>query len=214
MLYRNRLLHLSIIFFAMTIFSACTTVPATKAGDESQATLEPESVEPQTKVEEEPLVLQQPQSRELPSRPQIELTEDILFKVLVAEVAGQRGEINIAVENYMDLARQTRDPVVIERATRIAVYARNDAAALEAAKLWSEVDPESTDAQQVLAVMSLRNGNIEKALYHLEIILAQSQGKMDQKLWMIANFLGREEDQDAVMELMERQSLWYYQDEF
>ncbi|MCG8379895.1 MAG: tetratricopeptide repeat protein, partial [Proteobacteria bacterium] len=31
-----------------------------------------------------------------------------------------------------------------------------------------------------------------------------SQGKFDQKLWMIANFLGREENQSAVLQLMER----------
>ncbi|MEM7026703.1 MAG: tetratricopeptide repeat protein [Pseudomonadota bacterium] len=202
-LFKNRLLRLTAFLSMLAIFSACSTIPADKPDEESQVITETETVEPQVKVEQ-PLVLEQPEPRQLPPRPEIDLTEDILFKVLVAEVAGQRGEINIAVENYMELARETRDPVVIERATRIAVYARDDAAAFEAAKLWAEIDPENTDAQQVLAVMSLRKGNMEKAQFHLEKILARSQGNMDQKLWMIANFLGREEDQPAVIELMER----------
>jgi tetratricopeptide (TPR) repeat protein len=142
--------------------------------------------------------------RVLPVRPDIELSEDILFKVLVAEIAGQRGKIDIAVENYLDLARTTRDPVVVERATRVAIYARNNEAAYEAAQLWLELDPESPDAHQVLTVMTLRQGNIDQALYHLEILLEASKGQLDQKLWMVANFLGREEDQAAVLQLMER----------
>jgi hypothetical protein len=38
----------------------------------------------------------------LPKQP---LTSDILFKFLLAEVAGQRGEIGIAQSTYLDLAR-------------------------------------------------------------------------------------------------------------
>lgn len=194
----DRLARLVLVMFAVVTVSGCTTIAAT--GEEpQQAMLEPEVTEPELVVEEIEQVKPQP-----PARPKIELTEDILFKVLVAEVAGQRGKIDVAVQNYMDLARQTRDPVVIERATRIAVYARDDDAALEAAELWHEVDPANTDAHQVLAVMTLRKGDIDTALYHLETILDRSQGQMDQKLWMIANFLGREEDQQAVMQLMER----------
>ncbi len=142
--------------------------------------------------------------RVLPERPKIELTEDILFKILLAEIAGQRGKIQIAVENYLNLARTTRDPVVIERATRISVYARDNESAYEAAMLWIAVDPENPDAHQVLTIMNLRQGDIDQALRHLEIILAGSEGQFDQKLWMVANFLDREDDRIAALQLMER----------
>jgi tetratricopeptide (TPR) repeat protein len=184
------------VFLLALLMVACTTIPEDSVTEQELDS----SVEP-TSVSEVPVP--EPE-RKLPDRPKIELTEDIMFKVLVAEVAGQRGKIDIAIENYLDLARSTRDPVVIERATRIAVYARDNDAAYEAASLWLEVDPENPDAHQVLTVMTFRRGDIDQALYHLEIILEASNGKLDQKLWMIANFLGREEDQTAVMELMER----------
>ena len=194
----DRLVRLPLMMLAVVLVAACTNISPRE--EDQQAMLEPEVTDAEIVVEE----IEEVQPEQVAPRPKIELTEDILFKVLVAEVAGQRGKIDIAVQNYMDLARMTRDPVVIERATRIAVYARDDDAALEAAQLWNEVDPDSTDAHQVLAVMTLRKGDIDKALYHLETILNKSQGQMDQKLWMIANFLGREEDQAAVMQLMER----------
>jgi tetratricopeptide (TPR) repeat protein len=186
------------VFLLAVFIGACATIPQDVTTDQepgldtttdSQAVTQTPAPEPE---------------RVRPERPKIELTEDILFKVLVAEVAGQRGKIDIAVEYYLDLARTTRDPVVIERATRIAVYARDNDAAYEAAKLWAEVDPLSPDAHQVLTVMILRRGDVDQALRHLEIILEGSKGKFDQKLWMIANFLGREDDQVAVMQLMER----------
>ncbi|MCG8325380.1 MAG: tetratricopeptide repeat protein, partial [Thiotrichales bacterium] len=121
-----------------------------------------------------------------------------------AEFAGHRGKLDISVQNYLEMARLTRDPEVVERATRIAVYARDDVATREAATLWVEIDPNNPDAHQVLAVISVREGDIEQALDHLNILLDNSEGKIDQKLWMIANMLGREEDQAAVLTVMER----------
>ncbi len=139
-----------------------------------------------------------------PVRPKIPLSEEILYKTLLAEFAGQRNRLDVAVENYVDLARMTRDPKYVERAARIAIYARNSEAAVEVARLWVELDPLNPDAHQVLAVMNLRKGQIEKALEHLEIILDYSHGKLDQKLWMIANMLGREKDRALVMQVMEK----------
>ena len=46
---------------------------------------------------------------------------------------------------------------------------------------------------QVLTVMNLRKGNLDQALKHLEIILEASDGDFDQKIWMVANFLGGED---------------------
>lgn len=139
-----------------------------------------------------------------PIRPKIALSEEILYKILVAEFAGQRGRLDISVETYLDLAQQTRDPKIVERATRIAVYARNIEAATEAAWLWVELDPLNPDAHQVLAVMALRKGDIDEAMQHLQNILQHSHGELDQKLWMIVNLLGREKDKELVMKVMER----------
>ncbi|MCY4363826.1 MAG: tetratricopeptide repeat protein [Gammaproteobacteria bacterium] len=139
-----------------------------------------------------------------PVRPKIPLTEDLLFKLLMAEIAGHRGLLDVAVDNYLDLARTTRDHRIVERAARIAVYARNDAAALAAAGLWVELDPRNPDPHQVLAVMKLRSGDLEQAASHLQDIFAYSEGEVDQKLWMIANLLGSEKDKDAVLDVMEQ----------
>lgn len=172
-----------------------TTVKQSDTAQEEQLSEENKTT---PEVSEEDIV------RVEPVRPKIPLTEEILYKTLVAEFAGQRGRLDIAVENYLDLARSTRDPKYVERATRIAIYARNSEAAKEVAELWIELDPRNPDAHQVLAVMKLREGDLDAALEHLETILNYSSGKLDQKLWMIANMLGREKDKAQVIQVMEK----------
>ena len=138
-----------------------------------------------------------------PVRPKIPLSEDILYKLLVAEIAGQRGALATSVQNYIELARMTNDPKIIERAARIAVYARDNDAASEMADMWVELDPLNSDPHQVLAVMALRKGEKEKALEHLQSILKYSHGEFHKKLWMIANLLGREKDKELALNVME-----------
>ena len=172
--------------------AACAPVPVRNAPAEAAG---PDAVST-PRVTEEPLAE--------PVRPKIELTEDILYKLLVAEFAGQEGQLDLAVANYLELARATRDPKVVERATRISVYARDAEAATQAAQLWVELDPQNPDPHQVLAVMALRDGDSERAMQHLQNILDHSRGDLDQKLLMIASLLSREQDRELVLTLMER----------
>lgn len=182
---------LAFALFAM-VCTACTTLPAEKPGATATEPVATQSAQAPEAVRVEPV------------RPKIELTEEILYKLLVAEFAGQRGALDLSVANYLELAEATRDPKVVERATRIAVYARNPEAATRAARLWVELDPLNPDPHQVLAVMALRDGDSERAMEHLQNILDYSGGELDQKLLLIANLLGREQDRNLILTLMER----------
>ena len=52
--------------------------------------------------------------------PTNELTRDLLYKFLLAEIAGQRGNVRLASKAYMEIAQVTRDPRVARRATETA----------------------------------------------------------------------------------------------
>lgn len=132
------------------------------------------------------------------------IDQETLYRLLVAEIAGQRDELDVSVEHYRELALQTRDPRVIERAIRIAVYARNDEAAADIARLWLEIEPGNTDAHQVLAAVAIRREDVGAAVSHLESILQANEGVLDQKLWLIANMLSREKDKDTTLAVMKR----------
>ena len=119
---------------------------------------------------------------------------DNLYKLLVAEIAGRRGRLDLALENYLEVARATRDPAVAERAVRIAVFARDQEGGLEAASLWTEIAPDSTDARQVYAALLLRAGEIDTAVRQLDAAVPHYAGGPAEAYPRIGDMLARERD--------------------
>lgn len=128
---------------------------------------------------------------------------DMLFRLLSAEVAGQRGNIELAVAQYAAAARASRDPKVVERATRIAVFARNDKIALEMAKLWVQQQPSNIEAHQVVAAMYIRSGKIADAKDHLQKVIALSEQNPDNGFMLVTSLLGKEKDKQTALHVME-----------
>lgn len=95
--------------------------------------------------------------------PNVPLTPDILYRVMAAEISLQRGLVGPAYRTYIDLARETRDPRLAQRATEIAFNARVAQQALDGARLWSELAPKSPAARQVLSTLLVLNGRWEDA---------------------------------------------------
>ena len=104
--------------------------------------------------------------------PKQELTPEILYQFLLAEVAGQRGEIGLAKAAYLDLARKTKDPRLAQRAAEIAVFARDEKGALEATRLWNETDGNSERANLTLVTLLLAQDKLAEAEPLLKKIIA------------------------------------------
>lgn len=133
-----------------------------------------------------------------------EYENDPYYRLLMAEFAGQRGHLDVAVKNYVELASSLRDVGLAERATRIAVFARDDESALSAARTWVELDPKDMDARQILAAMYIRHGNADAALEHLEYVVSHDAGQPGNRLRMVANLLGHEDDRQTALAVMEK----------
>ena len=102
-------------------------------------------------------------------------SEETLYSLLAAELAGQRNRFDIALGNYVQQASATQDPAVAERAFRIAEYLGADQAALDTALIWSDNAPQSIDAQRAAAVQLARAGRYDDAMAYMEKVL-QGQG--------------------------------------
>src|SRR3979490_1743925 len=96
------------------------------------------------------------------SLPNQELTDNLLYEFLLAEIAGQRGNTALSAQAYVDLAKRTRDPRIARRATEVALYARMNNAAIESAKIWHETEPGSTRPLQALAGLLVAAGRYAK----------------------------------------------------
>ena len=151
----------------LTLLSACaTTVPQ---GDSTVAA-NSSVTEAQTsdKVVE---VVPQP----LPEPVEIQygnFDEDVLTRVIIAEMAGQRGYNQKALEDYLALARETNDINIIRRASRIASFMRDVPAAIETSNLWLAKEPESQEALRTLAFQMATLGRYREAMTHMKKLLA------------------------------------------
>ncbi|WAH57969.1 tetratricopeptide repeat protein [Pseudomonas silvicola] len=110
-------------------------------------------------------------------KPQVygSFTEDTVFSLLTAELAGQRNRFDIALGNYVDQANKTQDPGVSERAFRIAEYVGADQASLDTSLVWAKNAPKDLDAQRAAAIQLARNGRYDESMVYMEKVL-QGQG--------------------------------------
>jgi tetratricopeptide (TPR) repeat protein len=126
-----------------------------------------------------------------------------LFRLLSAEFGIRRGESAMAVKNYLDIAKETRDAGVAERATRMAVYARDERSGLEASQLWMRL-ADTLDAHRVHSALLVRAGKIDPAIKELLVIVRRFGDGKGKGYDIVADVLSRERNKERRVELMEK----------
>lgn len=106
--------------------------------------------------------------------PAVELTPELMSKLMATEVEAQRGKWKEAHAKLMDLARQTRDPRLARRAMEVARDADQGAPALEAIRLWRELDPKADDANQFYVRFIVFSDNLDEVHQVLKDLLAKA----------------------------------------
>lgn len=102
---------------------------------------------------------------------------DPLEASLAGEFALQSGHLPEAARHYLDAARAVQDPVLAERATRIALLADQDGLANEALAVWRQLAPVATTPQRmVTASLALRAGKKSEARQALRALLQETNG--------------------------------------
>ncbi len=99
-----------------------------------------------------------------PSLPQLELTPDIMYKILGSEVAAKRGEWKTGYITLLGLAQQTRDPRLARRAMEMALAEKQTQEAFSAARLWRELAPQSEDSTQYFLALAILQERLSEAI--------------------------------------------------
>lgn len=133
------------------------------------------------------------------------LAPETLFLLLLAEIAGARGEIDVSVDAYLETARQTRDPRIAQRATEIALFARDFDSATEAARIWSQANPESEESKRILAGLLAHSGDrLNSVQIQLARILAENPAQLEANLLGLNQALNRVQDKHTVLSIINR----------
>jgi tetratricopeptide (TPR) repeat protein len=118
-------------------------------------------------------IISPPTPEEQKALPRVALSSQVVYQVLAAEIALQRGQPAPAYQTYLALARDTHDPRFAQRATEIALLAQSPVDALNAARLWQQYAPESDRAAQIDASLLVLSGKPDEAKPLLEQQLAK-----------------------------------------
>ncbi len=96
---------------------------------------------------------------------------DQLYKAITGELSAQRGDLQQAAEIYFELATETSDVGVIERAVQFASAIGDGRSLLELGLLWAQVAPDLPEPHLLLAFQLLEAGRPNQALSHMEQVL-------------------------------------------
>lgn len=136
--------------------------------------------------------------------PKQELTEPVLLGLLLAEIAAQRENAEYAARTYLELAKRTLDPRIARRGAEIANYARLPDVALEAAKIWYEVEPNSLRALQTVSGLLISARRVEEAEPYLAKLFGIDGAAAANGFMQVNRFLSANPDRLANLAMVKR----------
>ncbi|MDJ0956128.1 MAG: tetratricopeptide repeat protein [Arenicellales bacterium] len=135
--------------------------------------------------------------------PDVELTSELLYQLLLGELAIQREEYQTAAEAFAKAAEKSQDYRIAERGTRVALRARDYDRAQQTARIWAKLKPEDTAPLEVVAMSLVEDGRIDEAYAVVEELL-DLDSKTGNVYRRLADLLSRQPNQSGALELLSR----------
>jgi tetratricopeptide (TPR) repeat protein len=193
----HRLRTLAALTLSLALVAGCVSSQPGPDGsdDESQSESDADATaDPQALVAE---------ADDRSNLPRQDLTEAVLYELLLAEIAGQRGNAGLSAQAYLELAKRTRDPRIASRATEIALYARMNNVAIEAATIWYEAQPNSQRPLQALAGLLVAGDRYSEALPYLKKLLESASSGPETGFVQLTRTLANAQDKKAALKLVQ-----------
>ena len=135
--------------------------------------------------------------------PLVTLTSDILYRVLASEIAAQRGAFGSAGTTLTNLARETGDARLAQRALEFFMAGNNLQGALQAARIWARRSPNDIEASSTELALAAANGQTAGLADALRGRIDASHDK-PAALAQAVVVLSRLSDRHAALSILER----------
>lgn len=153
----------SLVFASSLLLVACASAPAQPLETAITQAISEESELP----------------KEVPTLP---LSAELVYYILTAEIAGQRGQIGLAADLYDNAANLVDSPIVAGRSTQIANFTRNQERINRALKRWIEVDPSDADVYIMQVPFFMLKGDYDGVIKAVDAGLALAPEKSKEYL--------------------------------
>lgn len=176
-----------LIVVLATIISGCANVPSTSGQGGSE-----ESIRDQAAI------------NTTANDARYDDISELMYEVLTGELSGKLGDLEGSKQAYSRASELSDNPQVIERAMRIAIFAKDWPLALKIAHRWSDALDGNIEAQQVLGVLYLRQGDVDSSAKYFSAVMDAAADSLSQGYSIVAATLARVEDVDVSLKLMDR----------
>lgn len=127
---------------------------------------------------------------------------ELVYRVLTAEMAGQRGQSGLALDEYLKAAELSHDPRVAARAVQIALFVKDNDKLLQASRLWRSRDPLNPDARRLSVLLEVKAGNMDVAIEQLTALMAMPDVDLDSTLLDLIKLLNTDVKEEQAFSVM------------
>ena len=138
-----------------------------------------------------------------------EVSEPGVYDLLLGEIALQRGDYALAAKTYLELARRTGDARIARRAVEVANQGKLPELALEAAKTWQHIEPQSPAALQVVAALLISTKRVDEAEPYLEKLLSSDGADPERAFLQLNRLLAGNPDKAANLRVVRKLAAKY-----
>jgi len=131
-------------------------------------------------------------------------TTDANSHLMIAEIALQRGEYNVAATEYVKAAQLSNELLLAQQATKVSFENGQETAASAGARRWLELEPASIDAHRYLAVATLRLHQLDESRTHFQSVLETAYPSPAEGFPDLSETLAEEDNAYGVLEVTRR----------
>lgn len=132
------------------------------------------------------------------------LTPDIVYSILVAELAIQRSDLELAYSHYMYGASLSGDARAARQATRIATSMRDVDRSIAAVERWIVLAPNALQARATAVMLYLQAEQLNPATAHLGALVKISQALGQDGFMRAVTVINRSSNQQLGLQAMHR----------
>jgi tetratricopeptide (TPR) repeat protein len=139
-------------------------------------------------------------------------TPELMYYVLSAEVAGQRGELGLAVDLYNRASEMVDSPKLASRSAQVATLSRDKQRINRALERWAEVSPDDADVYLMRAPFLILKNDYDGAVKAINKALALAPEKKAPFLAHVSENLVEVAKQEQALNTIQRLDLYQQND--
>lgn len=128
------------------------------------------------------------------------------YHIMAGEMAAGRDQPQLAAREFLAALESVDDVSLAQRATALAVTARDEDLALTAARRWQALEPDSADPREVIASLAIRRGDLTTTLEQTRALIEGHPGGIADGFLHVAQVLTQagHERADAALAVMQQ----------